>query len=225
MELCRVFQVTSEQLMLVQANFVDQENQWKEDRQRLEVKVKDTVEKHEHELSEKELQVQTLRTSLTELESAYSQAASQYNALQVGVSVQRSAGGRLSTTLCRCVKRSAGVSQYSPSEMFCPHEKYLHKIGQYIFHQMKARKLFRTQSANFILQYLTVYIWRFGLGIRANFKITCQNAPQVSVSVQRSAGRRLGTMLCRRVSQYNALQVGVSVQRSAGGCLGTTLCR
>ena len=83
MELHSVLQVTSEQLMLVQANFVDQENQWKEEKQRLEVKVKDIVEKHEHELSEKELQIQTLRSSLTELESAYSQAASQYNALQV----------------------------------------------------------------------------------------------------------------------------------------------
>ena len=54
---------------------------------------------------------------------------------------------------------------YSPSEMFCPHEKYSHKIRQYILHQMKARKLSRSQSTNFCLQYLTVYIWRLGLGI------------------------------------------------------------
>lgn len=82
-ELHHVLQVTSEQLMLVQANFVDQENQWKEEKHRLEVKVKDILEKHEYEMSEKELQIQTLRSSLSELESAYSQAASQYNALQV----------------------------------------------------------------------------------------------------------------------------------------------
>jgi hypothetical protein len=70
--------------MLTQANFVDAESQWKEERQRLEVKIKDVAEKHEHELSEKDLQLHTLKSSLTLLESAYSQAASQYNALQVG---------------------------------------------------------------------------------------------------------------------------------------------
>ena len=78
-------QVTSEQLMLVQANFVDQENQWKEEKQRLELKIRDATEKHEHELSEKDLQFQTLKSSLTELESAYSQSAAQYNALQVRI--------------------------------------------------------------------------------------------------------------------------------------------
>lgn len=43
-------QVTSEQMMLLQANFVDMEIQWKEEKLRLESRMKDTAEKHETEV-------------------------------------------------------------------------------------------------------------------------------------------------------------------------------
>lgn len=69
--------------MLLQANFVDKENEWREEKHRLDVKMHDAAEKHELELSEKELQIQTLRSSLQQYEYAYSQAAMQYSALQV----------------------------------------------------------------------------------------------------------------------------------------------
>lgn len=44
-------QATSEQIMLLQANFVDMETQWKAERSRLEGKVKDITEKHEVEVN------------------------------------------------------------------------------------------------------------------------------------------------------------------------------
>ncbi|XP_046571680.1 uncharacterized protein MCAP_0864-like [Haliotis rubra] len=75
-------QVTSEQLMLLQANFVDMEAQWKTERERLEKKQKDLIEKQETEKSEKELQMHTLKTTLTQYETAYAQASEQYSALQ-----------------------------------------------------------------------------------------------------------------------------------------------
>ncbi|XP_012944847.2 putative leucine-rich repeat-containing protein DDB_G0290503 [Aplysia californica] len=75
-------QVTSEQMMLLQANFVDMETQWKEERSRLEGRLKDTVEKHETELSEKEVQVATLQSTLQQYETAYNQASAQYGQLQ-----------------------------------------------------------------------------------------------------------------------------------------------
>ena len=40
-------QATSEQVMLMQANFVDTETQWSEEKARLELKTKDSIEKHE----------------------------------------------------------------------------------------------------------------------------------------------------------------------------------
>lgn len=69
--------------MLLQANFVDAEKEWKEEKHRLEVRHHDMVEKHEHELSEKELLVENLRYSLVKYETAYAEATSQYSALQV----------------------------------------------------------------------------------------------------------------------------------------------
>ena len=39
----------------------------------------------------------------------------------------------------------------SLSEMVCPHEKYWSKIRDYIFFQMKAIKIFRSQGCNFFI--------------------------------------------------------------------------
>ena len=44
-------QATSEQVMLMQANFVDTEKQWLDEKTRLEIKTKDLAEKHEAQVS------------------------------------------------------------------------------------------------------------------------------------------------------------------------------
>ncbi|CAL1543522.1 unnamed protein product [Lymnaea stagnalis] len=75
-------QMSSEQMMILQASFVDMETQWKDEKLRLENKLKDTVEKHETELSEKELQLQTLQSTLAQYQTAYTQASIQYGRLQ-----------------------------------------------------------------------------------------------------------------------------------------------
>ncbi|ESO94726.1 hypothetical protein LOTGIDRAFT_160959 [Lottia gigantea] len=75
-------QVTSEQLLLIQANFVEMEAQWRDEKSKLETKVKSLVEKHETEVSEKDLQMQSLQMSLTQYESVYVQASVQYSSLQ-----------------------------------------------------------------------------------------------------------------------------------------------
>lgn len=75
-------QMTSEQMIMMQENFVDTETQWREERQKMEKKTQDVVEKHERELSEKASSVQTLQAGLAQYEAAYQQAAAQYNVLQ-----------------------------------------------------------------------------------------------------------------------------------------------
>ena len=75
-------QVTSEQLMLMQASFVDTESQWKYEKTKLESHYKNVIEKHETETSEKDLQLQMLQSSLAQYEAAYSQASIQYGVLQ-----------------------------------------------------------------------------------------------------------------------------------------------
>ena len=62
----------------------------------------------------------------------------------------------------------------SPSEMVCSRGQYSPKIGPY-FRQMKIIKLIRSQGCHCVFfQYLTVHIWRFGLGVRDSFEIGCQ---------------------------------------------------
>ena len=47
------------------------------------------------------------------------------------------------------VNRATNNLCYSPSEMVCLHEKYLAKLRDYLFRQMKADKLFRSQGSFF----------------------------------------------------------------------------
>ena len=75
-------QVTSEQMMLFQANIADLEAQWQEDKKKYETKISDIVEKYETELTEKEMKIQTLASSVSQLEAAYTQSSAQYNTLQ-----------------------------------------------------------------------------------------------------------------------------------------------
>ena len=75
-------QEMSEQMMLFQANQVDLETQWLESRRKYEERIKDLVEKHETELTEKEVQIQNLKSSVTQMEGAYNQSLLQYSVLQ-----------------------------------------------------------------------------------------------------------------------------------------------
>ena len=56
-------------------------------------------------------------------------------------------------------------------------KNYSPKIGQQIFHGMKVMKLFSSQGSNFCLQYFTVHIWQFGLGVREMFKLPKTHFP------------------------------------------------
>lgn len=75
-------QSTSEQLMLMQANIVDMEIQWKDEKKKLDAKIRDLIEKQELERTEKELTVQTMQGQLYQYQTAYTQAVTQYNSLQ-----------------------------------------------------------------------------------------------------------------------------------------------
>lgn len=75
-------QTTSEQLMLMQANIVDMEIQWKDEKKKLDAKIRDLIEKQELERTEKELTVQTMQGQLYQYQTAYTQAMTQYNSLQ-----------------------------------------------------------------------------------------------------------------------------------------------
>lgn len=75
-------QSTSEQLMLMQANIVDMEIQWKDEKKKLDTKIRDLIEKQELERTEKELTVQTMQGQLYQYQTAYTQAVTQYNSLQ-----------------------------------------------------------------------------------------------------------------------------------------------
>lgn len=75
-------QTTSEQLMLMQANIVDMEIQWKDEKKKLDAKIRDLIEKQELERTEKELTVQTMQGQLYQYQTAYTQAVTQYNSLQ-----------------------------------------------------------------------------------------------------------------------------------------------
>ena len=75
-------QVMSEQMMLFQSNIADMESQWQQERTKYETKMNDMTEKHESELTEKELKIQNLASTVSQLEAAYSQASVQYNTLQ-----------------------------------------------------------------------------------------------------------------------------------------------
>lgn len=75
-------QSTSEQLMLMQANIVDMEIQWKDEKRKLDAKIRDLIEKQELERTEKELTVQTMQGQLYQYQTAYTQAVTQYNSLQ-----------------------------------------------------------------------------------------------------------------------------------------------
>lgn len=75
-------QSTSEQLMLMQANIVDMEMQWNDEKKKLDGKIRDLIEKHELERTEKELIVQTMQGQLYQYQTAYTQAVAQYNSLQ-----------------------------------------------------------------------------------------------------------------------------------------------
>ena len=75
-------QVASEQMMLMQANIVDMEMQYKEEKKKLDSKIRELIEKHETENTEKELSVQTMQSLLNQYQTAYKQAATQYNTLQ-----------------------------------------------------------------------------------------------------------------------------------------------
>lgn len=75
-------QTTSEQLMLMQANIVDMEIQWKDEKKKLDTKIRDLIEKQELERTEKELTVQTMQGQLYQYQTAYTQAVTQYNSLQ-----------------------------------------------------------------------------------------------------------------------------------------------
>ena len=75
-------QTTSEQLMLMQANIVDMEMQWKDEKKKLDGKIRDLTEKQELERTEKELTVQTMQGQLYQYQAAYTQAVAHYNSLQ-----------------------------------------------------------------------------------------------------------------------------------------------
>lgn len=75
-------QQMSEQMMLFQANLVDMESQWQVEKKKYESKICEIVEKHENENTEKEIQIQSLKSSAEQFESAYNQSVSQYSALQ-----------------------------------------------------------------------------------------------------------------------------------------------
>lgn len=75
-------QTTSEQLMLMQANIVDMEIQWKDEKKKLDAKIRDLIEKQGLERTEKELTVQTMQGQLYQYQTAYTQAVTQYNSLQ-----------------------------------------------------------------------------------------------------------------------------------------------
>lgn len=103
-------QVMSEQMMLAQANLVDMESQWQDQKKKYESKISEITEKHEHEITEKELQIQSLQSSGSQLEAAYSQSTAQYSALQERYHQLVSQGGAGDATV------SAKVAELSPGE-------------------------------------------------------------------------------------------------------------
>ena len=89
--------------MLVEARLVDQETVWNKERENMDRKMVEITEKHEHEISEKELHLQSLQRSVNEMESAYQAAISQYSVLQVympPVDVCLPAGGPSRCDVC-----------------------------------------------------------------------------------------------------------------------------
>ena len=91
-------QQMSEQMMLFQANLVDMESQWQVERKKYEHKICELVEKHEQESTEKEIQIQSLKSSADQLESAYNQSVNQYSALQERYHQLTTTGARGETT-------------------------------------------------------------------------------------------------------------------------------
>lgn len=85
-ELQRTFkdklQQMSEQTMLLQTNLNDMESQCQEERRKHESKISELVEKHENECTEKDIQIQNLKSAADQLEGAYNQSLAQYSALQ-----------------------------------------------------------------------------------------------------------------------------------------------
>ena len=75
-------QMTSEQMQLMQENFVTMETEWREEKESLEKRLREEVENHESESSEKSGQIQQLQVALQQYEGAYQQVAAQYNTVQ-----------------------------------------------------------------------------------------------------------------------------------------------
>lgn len=75
-------QQMSEQMMLFQADLVDMEEQWQLERKKYATKIDDIVEKHDHESTEKEIEIQGLKSSGDQLQIAYNQSVAHYSALQ-----------------------------------------------------------------------------------------------------------------------------------------------
>ncbi|GAB1610737.1 golgin subfamily B member 1-like isoform X2, partial [Argonauta hians] len=74
--------VSTEQNLLMQQSFADFEAQWRTEKLKMETRFKTLAEKSEEEKGEMNLQLHSLQMSLKQYESAYSQAALHYNALQ-----------------------------------------------------------------------------------------------------------------------------------------------
>jgi chromosome segregation ATPase len=91
-------QQMSEQMMLFQANLVDMESQWQVERKKYEHKISELVEKHEQESTEKDIQIQSLKSSADQLEGAYNQSVTQYSALQERYHQLATTGARGETT-------------------------------------------------------------------------------------------------------------------------------
>jgi len=75
-------QQISEQLVLSQASFTEAEESWRAERARFESRVAELVEKHETELSEKVLALESIKSASAQIETAYSQSVEQYSSLQ-----------------------------------------------------------------------------------------------------------------------------------------------
>lgn len=91
-------QVTSEQMMLMNANMVDMEMQWKDEKKKLDEKIRGLIEKHETENTEKDLNIHTLYSQLQQYQNAYSQAAIHYNNLQERFQHMLKPGGAVPAT-------------------------------------------------------------------------------------------------------------------------------
>lgn len=133
-------QLTSEQLMLTQANLTDMELQWKEEKNKMNEKIRELMEKHDHELSEKDLQAHTIQSQLTQYQTLYSQAMEQYNKLQGRFQQTLSPGGAVPVS-----QQQDSTSQIVSAEL----KEKINKMENQLTEKDKLLSEIEKENANF----------------------------------------------------------------------------